>query len=598
MKRDLSNIISAMLLLCLTPITSFAEKVEIDGIRYSLDNKTKEATVISKNSKYSGAVVIPSTVKNENIEFSVTCIDGYTFSGCSGLASVIIPNSVTSIGEYAFEECTSLTSVHISNLTAWCKISLGGNTSNPLYYAHHLYLNDEEVLDLVIPEGVTSIGNFAFCGCFGLTSVTIPNSVTSIGAEAFEKCSGLISVSLGNGLIIIGDYAFAGCSSLTSVTIPNSVTSIGWFAFWLCSNLTSVIVGNGVRTVDGAVFIGCTSLTSVHIFDLSAWCKISFEQNSSNPLYYAHHLYLNDEEVLDLVIPEGATSIGDFAFEGCTNLASVTIPNSVTSIGDYAFDGCTGLTSIDVPNSVTSIGDFSFEDCSGLASVIIGNSVTSIGTSAFESCTSLTSVTIPNSVTSIVSSSFENCSSLTSVTIGNGVQFIYSEAFAGCGKLNTFKIFATSLPTNYNLFEGSNIENATLMVPVESIDAYKSTEPWSNFGTIIGITGTVVEKCATPTIHYADGKLTFECETEGTIFHSTITPPSTESYSGNEVRPSTTYTVSVYATKEGYEDSDVATAEINVAQGSSAKKGDMDNDGEVNLTDVLIIVDKYILHKE
>ncbi len=233
-----------------------------------------------------------SSLTSVTIPNSVTSIGGLAFYYCSGLTSVTIPNSVTSIGVWAFNGCSGLTSVNISDLEAWCKISFEGFDSNPLYFVHHLFLNGTEIKDLVIPNSVTSIGDWAFNGCSGLTSVTIPNSVTSIGNGAFYYCSGL-----------------------TSVTIPNSVTSIGDYAFYYCSGLTSV-----------------------NISDLEAWCKISFGGSSSNPLSYANHLFLNGTEIKDLVIPNSVTSIGDYAFYYCSGLTSVTIPNSVTSIGTYAFN--------------------------------------------------------------------------------------------------------------------------------------------------------------------------------------------------------------------------------------------------------------------
>ena len=168
------------------------------------------------------------------IENGVTAIGESNFFRCSGLTSVTIPNSVTSIGEWAFSDCYGLTSVHIEDLDAWCKISFTGSGSNPLYYAHHLFLNNDEIKDLIIPNSVTSVGNKAFSGCSGLTSVTMPNSVTSIGTSAFENCCGLTSVTMPNSLKSIGTNAFYGCRGLTSVTIPNSVTSIGAYAFNGC----------------------------------------------------------------------------------------------------------------------------------------------------------------------------------------------------------------------------------------------------------------------------------------------------------------------------------------------------------------------------
>ncbi len=268
--------------------------------------------------------------------------------------------------------CSGLKKVIVPDIKNWCSIKFASYTDNPLYYAHHLYSDENtEITKLVIPDGVTSIPNYVFSGCSGLTSVTIPNSVTNIGS-----------------------YAFSGCSSLTSVTIPNSVTSIGSSAFSSCSGLTSVTIGNGVTSIGSGAFYGCSGLEKVIVQNIKNWCSIKFGNDYANPLYYAHHLYSDENtEITKLVIPDDVTSIGNYAFYGCSGLTSVTIPNSVTSIGDYAFYDCSGLTSMIIPNSVTSIGYSAFYGCSGLTSVTIGSSVTSIGSAAFFCCSGLTSIT-------------------------------------------------------------------------------------------------------------------------------------------------------------------------------------------------------------
>ena len=336
--------------------------IDKHGVEFSDDRKT----LIKCPKDFHGEYVIPN---------SVTSIGDRAFSDCTSLTSVTIPNSVTGIGDYAFWRCSGLISVYISDVATWCAVSFGNLFANPLCYAHNLYLNGTLVTDLVIPSSVTSIEDYAFCGCSGLTSVTIPNSVTSIG-----------------------DYAFWRCSGLTSVTIPNSVTSIGDYAFWRCSGLTSVTIPNSVTSIGADAFYECSSLTSVHIYDVAAWCAISFANfsaNPANPLYYAHNLYLNGTLVTDLVIPSSVTSIGDYAFCGCSGLTSVTIPNSVTSIGEEAFSVCSGLTSVSIPNSVTSIGSSAFGYCTGLTSVTIPNSVTNIGENAFYGCSGLQKIIIP-----------------------------------------------------------------------------------------------------------------------------------------------------------------------------------------------------------
>ncbi|MBR6600578.1 MAG: leucine-rich repeat domain-containing protein [Bacteroidaceae bacterium] len=311
--------------------------------------------------------------------------------------------------------------------------------------------NGEYSGEIVIPESIKHKG--------------ITYSVTSIGEEAFYDCPDLTSVTIPNSVTSIEDYAFEECSGLTAVTIPNSVTSIGDYAFEECSGLMSITIGNSVTSIGEWAFSECYDLTAVHISDIVAWCNIDFDSSSSNPLYYAHHLYLNGKEVKDLAIP-----------------------NSVTDIGMSAFNGCSGLTSVTIPNSVKSVGGWAFHECSGLTSATIQNGVKSIEISAFEGCSGLTSVTIPNSVKSIEISAFEGCTGLTSVTINSGVTSIEIHAFADCPQLRDVYCYAEKVPsTDSDAFKYSDIESATLHVPAGSIESYKATEPWSGFGKFIGL---------------------------------------------------------------------------------------------------------------
>ena len=332
---------TTLILSVIFSISASAYDVEVDGIYYNLVSKGKFAEVTYGDKDYSGSITIPSSIKVNDEEYTVTSIGKSAFSSCRSLTSITIPNSVTSIGEWAFCDCSGLTSVTIPNSVT----SIGGSAFS---YCTGL-------TSVTIPNSVTSIGSHAFQGCSGLTSVTIPNSVTSIGDRAFYECSGLTSITIPNSVTSIGEYTFYNCSGLTSVTIPNSVTSIGSHAFSFCTGLTSVTTPNSVTSIGDAAFSNCSGLTSV-------------------------------------TIPNSVTSIGRFAFIHCSGLTSVTIPNSVTSIGGYAFSCCSGLTSVTIPNSVTSIGTEAFWGCNSLTSVTIPNSVRIIESGAFQSCSNLENV--------------------------------------------------------------------------------------------------------------------------------------------------------------------------------------------------------------
>ncbi len=305
--------------------------------------------------------------------------------------------------------------------------------------------------DVVIPEGVTSIGKSAFYDCDSLTSVTIPDSVTSIDEEAFYECSSLTSVTIPDSVTSIGWCAFYECSSLTSVTIPDSVTSIGSGAFYGCSSLTSVTIGSGVSF---------DVLSNSDLLDNDATEAITVTENNNVYASKDGVLYTYDMSTLlrclraktSVTIPDGVTSIGEWAFYRCSSLTKVTIPDSVTSIGEWAFYECSSLTSVTIPDSVTSIDTRAFSDCSSLTSVTISNSVTSIDVEVFEHCSSLTSVTIPDSVTSIGSSAFHSCYNLATVNLGRGVNSIEPTAFTNCGNLTAINVSGKN--TTYSSSDG------------------------------------------------------------------------------------------------------------------------------------------------
>ena len=285
-------------------------------------------------------VIIPDTVKSINkssfahcfgiTEVTVgdgcTIIGEYAFYECTSMQSVAIGTAVQSIGKYAFDLCSSLQEVHIKDLAAWCKIRfLNYSSANPLWYGQHLYLNGEEITDLVIPNDITTLNFAAFNRCVALKTVVLPDSVISVG-----------------------EYVFYGCTALEKVTVGKNVSSFG-----------------------KGTFEYCTALKEVHISDLLAWCKIDFYGNSSaNPVMYAKHLYLNGEELTNLVIPEGITTLKFATFYNCDSLTKVIIPSHITKIGQAVFYDCSNLETVEMYNSITQIIQHAFYNCTSLESVI------------------------------------------------------------------------------------------------------------------------------------------------------------------------------------------------------------------------------------
>ena len=491
MKRS-SIIILLTILMSMVSTKASAHDIAVkneDGVKIYYEwikNETELAVCYPGDyTKYSGDVVIPRSVKYYSLTYPVTRIYSGAFEKCKDLTSITIPNSVTSIGYAAFSGCSNLTSVYITDLEAWCNIEFSYDeydSSNPLSYAHKLFLNGTEIKDLVIPNSVTSIGNSTFSGCSSLASITIPNSVTSIGYSAFSGCSGLTSVAIPNSVTDIGNRAFSGCSGLTSITIPNGVTSIGHYAFSGCSGLTSVTIPNSVTFIGVEAFLGCSGLTSITI------------PNSVTSI--RNYTFYGCSGLTSVNIPNSVTTIGDYAFKGCSSLTSITIPNGVTDIGKSAFMDCSGLNSITIPYSVTTIGNEAFKGCSdqlsleihcknigswftelsSIKEIEIGDDVESIGSSAFQGCSGLTTINIPSNVTSIGDNAFSNCSGLNSITISNGVESIGQSAFQGCSSLISITIPSSVTSIGISAFEGCNsLTSITISNGVKSIgnDAFK-----------------------------------------------------------------------------------------------------------------------------
>ena len=319
----------------------------------------------------SGALTIPSNVNG----YTVVGISNEAFRGHRGITSVTIPNTIEYMGEYAFFECYNLKTVHISDLKAWCNIKMAGGYSNPLHYSEHLYLNGNEIVDLVIPDGVTTLGQQIFTGCCNIKTLTLPNSVSFIEQSAFMDCSKLTKVVMGEKVRKIGNWAFAYCRNLKEITclssyMPTTDTKTDKSAFY------DLNVGEITLRVPDASVDDYKNTKPWSSFKEIVGIKVADNYKSDNIFYC-----LNEEDRTAVV--------KDCDYK---TLSKVEIPRTlecngksytVNIIEDGAFAGCPILSSVIIPNSVKTIGNGAFEGCKKLFSVLIGTGVTEIGDRAF-----------------------------------------------------------------------------------------------------------------------------------------------------------------------------------------------------------------------
>lgn len=370
---------------------------------------------------------------------------------------------------------------------------------------------------VIIKDGVTNIGEGAFCYCRNLTSITIPNTVESIGKGAFAYCSSLVSITIPNSVTSIGISVFYDCSSLTSITIPNSVTNIGIGFLRKCPNLNSIKVEPGNAKYDSRN--NCNAIIETQSNMLIVGCGNTIIPNSVTSI--GNSAFDGCTDLTSITIPNSVKSIGVLAFNDCSNLTSITIPKSVINIGDAAFQRCTGLTSLKVeegnaiydsrndcnaiietgtntliygckntviPNSVTAIGQNAFWGCLELTSIVIPDFVTAIGPGAFSTCIKLSSISIPNSVNTIGQSTFYGCSSLISITLPSSLQSIGPNAFLNSISLKEMTCYATTPPSvGEGAFRGTCCETGILYVPASSVSAYRNASGWNEWGSILPI---------------------------------------------------------------------------------------------------------------
>ena len=385
----------------------------------------------SGSGAYSGKLTIPTQLGG----YPVTSIDSAAFRNCTSLTSITIPDTVMSIGDQAFDYCKRLSSVVISSGVT----TIGAK----------VFLNCESLSSFVIPAGVTSIGPSAFGNCKSLASIAIPSSVMSIGESAFYGCSSLNSVYIEDvakwcAIEFAGHPFYSGSGGqlylnnekLVHVVIPDGVTAIGKWSFYGCKSIESIVIPDSVTSIGSSAFGGCSSLNSVYIEDIAKWCAFNFANDSANPCCPGGgQLYLNGEKLVNVVIPDGVTSIGNYTFYKCSSIESITIPIGVQTIGEWAFRDCSSLVSVTIPEGVTSIGRCAFYGCNSLGAITIPNSMKTIDEFAFKYCGSLESIVIPNGVQVIGREAFADCGLLASITLPDNLTSIGSGVFSRCNAI-------------------------------------------------------------------------------------------------------------------------------------------------------------------
>lgn len=635
-----------LLVMMLLPMVTMADKSGTCGdyLTWTLVESTGTLNISGTGTmpdfSYSGNTIPWYTYRLDIIEViieeGVTSIGEYAFLGCSGLTSITISNSVTSIGNAAFYNCISLTSVTIGN-------------------------------------AVTTIGRSAFLECSSLTSITIPASVTTIGSYAFRGCSSMKSVTIGNGVLTIGDNAFNSCPNLTSITIPSSVTTIGSYAFdsstlkktiWLtntpptgytyASGAVNYVANNQFSSdsnwivypflssmfdVDGIVYVPispsdktCDAIDYIYdnsITEITLPRTVSYKGVIMEVQNLGQYLLCNNQVVKSVTISGNFPSLKQGVFYGCSSLEGITIPASVSSIENFVFAGCSSLKKVVIEDRDDELklgfnsynnGSYSplFSDCSldyvyiggdisystsssygyspfyrntTLRKVVITDKETEISTNEFYGCTNLQSFTVGDGVEKFGDWAFSGCSSLQSLSFGTQLKTIGKEAFSDCTSVTEITSKAVTPPAcSSQALDDINKWNCQLLVPQGSLAAYQAADQWKEFFFISegegGGTTPEERKCATPVIVYKDETISFNCETEDVTFTYEITTADVQKGSASEVQLTQTYTVSVYATKAGYEKSDVATMDIKIAGGL---KGDVNADGEVNVGDIVTV---------
>ena len=455
---------------------------------------------------------------------SLTTIGNSAFNSCSGLTSIELPSSLTTLGNGAFGYCSGLTSIELpSSLTTignsvflYCSglTNVIFNCDVPNYAFHTnsssaLFYNcpNIDINSIILNEGVTSIGQYAFQYRTDLTTINLPNSLTTIGNGAFGYCSGLTSIELPSNLTTLGDSVFRD-SGLTSIELPDNITELKSDTFRNCTNLVSVTLPENLDRIQSTVFANCTSLTSIEFpssFTSSsnmafngctALTSIIFNCDVPNYMVYITSTsspFYNCPNIASIILNEGVTTIGSYAFKDCLQLTHVELPDSLTTIRDNAFANCTGLTSIELSSGLTTFSGSSFVDCTGLTSIIFNCNVPNYAlnitnsSSPFYRCSNIDSVTLNEGITSIGTSAFASYSGeFTSSKLPDSITTISTSAFYNCSAE-----ISADLPSSLTSINGSAFYNANLIGDINIPEGLTSI-PFQAFYNCNNITGDII----------------------------------------------------------------------------------------------------------
>lgn len=533
-----------LILLTLTlllPMLTSAFDFQVDGIYYNITSTTDHTVeVASGSSRYLGDIVIPDHVTYNGVDFLV---NGLQKGKCVG----------------AYGGYTSL------------KFEGGAFTSS------------------------------------GITSIVIPSTITEIGDATFAHCSSLRSITFPNNLTkITGRGAFYGTSSLSEVTLPDALTEIGYEVFW-GSGITSLTIGPNIKKGGYNAFKYCSHLEVINIPSIAAWCQIDFEEGSymSHPFEYVKELRINGEKVTDIVIDSSIPKIGTMCFYKYEGLKSIKFEAGIKSIGNYAFWGCSGLEELDFPDELNTIGNYAFEGCSSIKKIKFSKTINYIGTSAFKDCSQIelieTSIMKP-----METSAFNNNTYMfTPLYVPKGTSNLYKNTSGWSSfstiiekeELGVYKFKLTYMVDNME-YKSYMLDYGTAITPEPAPTKEGYTfSGWSDIPTTMPahdviITGSFTkntkDKCANPTIKYENGKLYMECATDGVTYVTNIGVADAKQYYDATIQLSATYNISVYATKEGYDNSETVTATLCWIDAVPKTEGITDGVAEVRTRAVLI----------